>query len=92
MKTVVMGPWVAEGRLTRDEVNTMVAGAVKEMQDGSVERSVVYVCADTLVYATMDPDGNVVVYDCSIRRSNSEEDQLPAGTVSAYPAGKVLPS
>jgi hypothetical protein len=89
---VKMKRWVPEGKLSQQEVDTMIAGAAKELQKVDSDASVVYVSADTLIYATMDPDGNGVIYECTIRRSNTDDMQLPPGSVSAYPTPTGKPS
>lgn len=80
-KDVVMQDWRPEYRASREEVKVMVGGVVQELLDDPDNQRVMYIGGDTLVVAASDPDGNVVVYECTIRASNTEEDQVPSGEI-----------
>ncbi len=83
---VVLRDWRPEFRASREEVKLMVSGIVEELRaslkaEPRFGERLFYVGGDTLVIGNIDPDGNLVVYECAIRASNTEEDQVPEGEV-----------
>lgn len=89
-KDVVLRDWRPEYTASREEVKVMVSGVIQELLQDRDNQRVMYVGGDTLVVAACDPDGNIVVYDCVIRSSNTEEDQIPEGDVATFTKNQLL--
>lgn len=89
-KEIVLTDWRPEYRASRDEVKLMVKGVVEELLDDPNNQRIVYLGGDTLVVAAADPDGNIVVYECTIRASNTEEDQIPHGEIVVQTKAPLL--
>lgn len=82
--------WEASLECNQDEIKTMIAGVVTELKKGETNWSV-YIGGDTLIWGVINDDGKMEIFDCKIRRTNLEQDDIV--TLNApVPVNKGFPS
>ncbi len=84
MKTIEMRAWKPEVTNTPTENDLLVKGVAVELNEllnqGAGEGATsVLVGGDTLIFGAVDGDGEIKIYECTIRRANVDavEDLTP---------------
>lgn len=82
-----MKGWVPEAINTAEENDTLITGLVKDLAGTEPGQYAVSIGGDTLVFACVDFNGKVDIYECTIRRvsENVLEEERPEGAVAARP-------
>ena len=65
-----MRPWVAECVQTKDENDLLVKGVLADLKGLEPGANSVMVGGDTLIFGSVDDNGDFCVYECSIRRAS----------------------
>lgn len=83
MKTIEMRQWVPEAINTPEENEILIRGAAKELLLEDPGQNTILIGGDTLVFAAKEGNGDIAVYECTIRRAsvNVVEDIVPDGCV-----------
>jgi hypothetical protein len=93
VKLVEMRVWVPEAVNQPHENELLIKDIVQALAGQEPGTTTASVGADTLVYGTVDMDGQICVYECTIRRAsvNVTEEYLPDGCVGTLNSS-VAPS
>lgn len=67
---IKMLPWVAETANKEEDNNLMISHVLKDLKDLEAGAASLLVGGDTLVYASLDENGEYYVYECTIRRTS----------------------
>jgi hypothetical protein len=86
VKIVRMVKWVPEAVNTPEENDTLIAGVVRDLGGTEPGQYAISVCGDTLVYGVVEGEGQVDVFECTIRRVSSN---VLADDKAARPTGPV---
>ncbi len=83
MKTIEMRQWNPEAINTYEENDILIRGAAKEIMHDEPGSNTILVGGDTLIFAAKEANGEIAVYECTIRRTsvNVVEDIVPDGCV-----------
>jgi len=66
-----MRPWIAECVQTKDENDLLIKGVLADLKGLEPGANSVMVGGDTLIFGSVDDNGDYIVYECSIRRSSA---------------------
>lgn len=64
-------PWVPEAINTKEENDLMIKGVLEDLKGLEAGANSVLVGGDTLVFASIDDNGDRCLYECQIRRASS---------------------
>lgn len=86
-----MHDWVPAIVCDRDEINLMLRFVLSELNSDPETDNTAAIAGDTIIVGTVDEDGKVIVFECSVRRSNlTPEEALPF--MSPFAANEGDPS
>jgi hypothetical protein len=68
ISVIEMTSWVPEAINTKEENDLLIQGVVNDLRGLEPGANNLLVCGDTLVYSTIDDNGNHCIYECTIRR------------------------
>ena len=71
ISVIEMVPWVAEAVNSKADNDLLIQGVVKDLKGLEPGANNLLVCGDTLVYSSIDDDGNHCIYETTIRRCSA---------------------
>jgi hypothetical protein len=78
--------WIPDSRETEAERELMTAAAFQDLKDADPGDHTVFVGQDTLIYAVVDFDRSIHIYETQIRSSNQDfREQKEEGAEFAFP-------
>jgi hypothetical protein len=85
VKLVEMRQWVPEAVNTAMENETLIQGIVNDLKGAEPGQYAVSVGGDTLIFASIDDESRLCLYECTIRRAttNITDENIPDGCVPA---------
>jgi hypothetical protein len=64
-------PWVPEAINTKEENDLMIKGVINDLKGLEAGANSVLVGGDTLVFGSIDDNGNYNLYECQVRRASA---------------------